>query len=111
MGRLIMVLALATVMATMIMATAATALARVDQAVDRAVNQTQLAVKDVESPDAYQAVEQAQNANRVVDRSPVQTGDFITGGEAMFLLGSVALLIAGRVLAHRVVRWHSQQRR
>jgi hypothetical protein len=106
MRRITLVLPVA-VMAAMIVATAATAFARVDQA----VNQTQVAVKEVESPGAYQAVEQAQNANRVVDRSPVQTGDFITGGEAMFLLGSVALLIAGRVLAHRVVRWHSQQRR
>ena len=70
MRRIMLVIAVA-VMAAMIGATATPALARVDQAVDRAVNQTQLAVKDVESPEAYQAVEQAQNANRVVDRSPI----------------------------------------
>jgi Rieske Fe-S protein len=108
--RTLLVMATVAVMAAMLVAAAAPALARVEQAVDRSVNQTQVAVKEAESPAAYQAVEQAQNRNRVADRSPVQTRGPITGGDALFLLGTVALLIAGGVLVHRVIRWQSQRR-
>jgi hypothetical protein len=97
-------------MAAMLAASAVPALARVEQAVDRVVNQTQVAVKEAESPAASQAVEQAENPSQVADGSPIQSGASIPGGDASFLVGTVALLIAGGALAHRVIRWQSQRR-
>jgi hypothetical protein len=111
MVRIRLILEVAAVMATMLVASAVPALARVEQeAVDQVVNQAQVAVKEADNPTAYQAVEQAQNSNRVTDRSPIQSGGSITVSDALFLVGTVALLIAGGVPTHRVI-WRQSQRR
>lgn len=101
------------VMAAMLVASAAPpALARVEQeAVNQVVNQAQDAATKPESFTAYQAVEQAQNSNRVADQSSIHSSNgSITSSDALFLAGTtVGLLIAGVVLTRRVVRRQSQR--
>lgn len=95
----------------MLVASAAPALARVEQeAVDQVVNQAQVAVKEAQSPATYQAVEQAQSSNWVADRSPIQSSGLITSSDVLLLVGIVALLIVGGVLTYKGIRWQNQRR-
>jgi hypothetical protein len=106
MVRIRLILEVAAVMATMLVASAVPALARMEQeAVEQVVNRAQIGVKETASPGAYQAVEQAQNSNQVTaDLNPLQSNGSITGGDALFLVGAAGLLIAGGVLTHRNIR-------
>ena len=108
--RTLLGIATPTVMAVILVATAAPTLARTAQAVDQVVSQSQVAVKALESPATYQALEQAQNANELRNQSPIQTDGSTTGGAALLLVGNVALPLAGGALVYRAARQPGQRR-
>lgn len=84
------------------------AVARVDQATQRAVDHAQVAVEQGEGDAVYQAIDQAQNTRTVVDQSTLQNGGYNSAGDARLLLGVVALLIAGVILVRRIRKQRSK---
>lgn len=91
-----------TTMLILVLGVAFPAVARVDQATQRAVDHAQVAVEQGEGDAVNQAIDQAQNTRTVVDQGTLQNGGSTSASGARLLLCVVALLIAGVVLVYRI---------
>jgi outer membrane murein-binding lipoprotein Lpp len=106
---------LATIVATLLVATAGVATARVEQAAEEVISQAQNSELTV-LQDANRAVDRAQNPNRAAKqevpkakgkddtgKKVPETGGFITGTDVALLgLGAGAVFVAGRALVRRI---------
>lgn len=97
-------------MLLLVLMVAAPAVARVDQAADRVVNQAQVAVEQGEGDAVYQAISQAQSTKQGVEQSSAQNDDSITSTDIGYLLAAGALFVAGGALAYIFTRRQRKRR-